>query len=185
MNDAGGDVGRELGRSLTESYAVNERMNQIILEALDPAAWRARPDGGQGRTIAGIFTHVHNVRRKWIRLSAAHLGVPGALNRVSCTQEEARLALAESGGRCWQMISEALSRDGKLGELRSFRRDGWAKAWPAGGAMVAYMMTHDAHHRGQVCLVAHQLGFPLPDRASQGIWVWERLWKESGLGPPR
>jgi hypothetical protein len=22
--------------------------------------------------------------------------------------------------------------------------------------------SHDAHHRGQVCMLAHQLGFPLP-----------------------
>jgi uncharacterized damage-inducible protein DinB len=39
--------------------------------------------------------------------------------------------------------------------------------------MLAYMISHDAHHRGQVCMLAHQLGFPLPTKAAYGIWVWE------------
>jgi hypothetical protein len=37
-----------------------------------------------------------------------------------------------------------------------------------------------AHHRGQVWMLAHQLGFPLPNEAPYGIWNWERLWKECG-----
>ena len=40
-------------------------------------------------------------------------------------------------------------------------------------------------HRGQVCMLAHQLGFPLPDKTAYGIWGWEKLWKELGFGPPR
>ncbi len=56
--------------ALVECFAVNERMNQIVLDNLDPAAWKARLPGTRSRTIAAVFTHVHNVRRKWIRLSA-------------------------------------------------------------------------------------------------------------------
>jgi uncharacterized damage-inducible protein DinB len=51
--------------------------------------------------------------------------------------------------------------------------------------MVAYMISHDAHHRGQVGMLAHQLGFPLPTKAVSGIWVWEKLWKECGFTHPR
>ena len=43
---------------LVESYAVNERMSQLVLEHLDPEAWRARLPGGKGRTIAAIFAHI-------------------------------------------------------------------------------------------------------------------------------
>ena len=45
-------------------FMANDRMNQMILEDLAPAAWRLRPAGGV-RTIAAIFTHIHNVRCKW------------------------------------------------------------------------------------------------------------------------
>jgi uncharacterized damage-inducible protein DinB len=46
--------------------------------------------------------------------------------------------------------------------------------------MLCYMLSHEAHHRGQVCMLAHQLGFPLPTQVAAGIWNWEKLWKECG-----
>ena len=172
---------------LVESYAINERMNQMVLEHLDPAAWRAKLPGSKGRTIAAIIAHVHNIRRKWLRLSAPHIKLPATLDRTTCTQKQARAALAESGARCSEMLADALSesQSGPQSHIESFRRDGWAKSWPAGAAMVAYMITHEAHHRGQVCMLAHQLGFPLPTGAASGIWAWERLWKECGFTHPR
>jgi uncharacterized damage-inducible protein DinB len=131
------------------------------------------------RTIAAIFSHVHNVRRKWLRLSAPHLKVPAALDRARCTQEQTRAALAESAAGCCEMLREALVRTD--GRVETFRRDGWAKPWPATPAMLAYMIAHDAHHRGQACMLAHQLGFPLPAGGAYGIWCWEKLWKQRGL----
>jgi uncharacterized damage-inducible protein DinB len=183
MTDSPTDSGLDFRLALVESFAVNERMNQIVLECLDPAAWRGQVVGHKGRTIAAIVTHMHNMRRKWLRLSAPHLKVPAVLDRARCTQAQARTALAESGELCCEMLREALSRP--PGRVAAFRRDGWAKHWPAGPAMAAYMITHDAHHRGQICMLAHQLGFPLPVKAGAGMWVWERLWKECGFTQPR
>jgi hypothetical protein len=51
--------------------------------------------------------------------------------------------------------------------------------------MLAYMISHDAHHRGQVCMLAHHLGFTLPARATSHMWAWERLWKDRGSSRPR
>jgi len=168
--------------ALLETYAVNDRMNQLILEHLDPRAWRAKPAGRNGRTIAAIFAHIHNIRRKWLRLSAPHLKLPAQLDRTRCTQRQARSALAESARRCSQMLAEALGRP--EGRVKQFRRDGWARPWPAGAAMFAYMVVHDAHHRGQACMLAHQLGFPLPIKAAYGMWTWEKLWKVCGFTRP-
>jgi uncharacterized damage-inducible protein DinB len=175
-------AGVDLREALVESYAVNERMNQLLLEHLDPAAWRAQLPG-KGRTIAAIFSHVHNMRRKWLRLSAPHLRLPAPLNASRCSQEEARAALAESGARCCEMLAEALG--GRDGRVKTFLRDGWARPWPAGAAMVSYMISHDAHHRGQVCMLAHRLGYPLPVSGGAGMWNWEKLWKECGFTHPR
>jgi len=63
-------------QALLEIYTVNDRINQILLEHLDPHAWRAKPPGGRGRTIAAIFAHMHNIRRKWLRLSATFQMAP-------------------------------------------------------------------------------------------------------------
>lgn len=173
----------DFGEALLESFLVNERINQMILRNLDPKTWRAKPPGRGVRPIAAIFTHMHNVRRKWLRLSAAHLHLPAQLDRSRCTQKQARSALAESAQRCAEMLAEALA--GPDGRVRHFRRDGWARPWPAGATMFAYMISHEAHHRGQICMLAHQLGFPLPAPAAYGIWGWEKLWKECGLTHPR
>jgi uncharacterized damage-inducible protein DinB len=177
-----------MAQVLLESWLVNERTNQIVLEHLDPAAWREKLPGSKTRTIVAIITHVHNIRRKWLRLSAPHLKLPAQLDRVRCTRQQAREALAQSGARCGEMIAEALAANttpGNANGVAIFHRDGWAKPWPAGAAMVTYMVTHEAHHRGQICMLAHQLGYPLPSNAAQGIWGWEKLWKECGFTHPR
>ncbi|MGH9603540.1 MAG: DinB family protein [Terriglobales bacterium] len=170
-------------QALIESYAVNDRMNQLVIEHLDSRAWRAKLPGAKGRSIAAIFAHMHNIRRKWLRLSAPHLKLPPPLDRARVTPRQARVALAASAAGCCDMLAQALAE--REGRVPQFLRDGWARPWPAGPAMFAYMLSHDAHHRGQVCMLAHQLGFPLPQRAAYGIWGWEKLWKECGFTQPR
>jgi uncharacterized damage-inducible protein DinB len=173
--EAGGNrFDAPLGGSAVRMFALNDRLNQMLIDELDPAAWKAKPPGNV-RTIAAIFTHMHNVRCKWVRLTAPHLKVPVQLNRARCTPEQAAVALAESAVRCGEMLAEAL---GDGGRIREFRRDGWAKPWPVGVEMLSYMLVHEAHHRGQVCMLAHQLGFPLGIEVTSGMWSWEKLWKE-------
>ena len=190
-------VHTQLGRAAVQNFAAriflaNDRINQILIEHLDPAAWGAKPPTAKPtakppgknpgknnvRTIAAIFTHMHNVRCKWVRLTAPHLKVPPQLNRAHCTPQQARAGLAESAARCAEMLAEALGGGG--GRVEKFRRDGWARPWPVGVEMLCYMLSHEAHHRGQVCMLAHQLGFPLPNEVASGIWNWEKLWKECG-----
>jgi uncharacterized damage-inducible protein DinB len=173
-------VHTQLGQSAARIFAANDRMNQLLIEHLDPAAWKAKPPA-DSRTIAAIFTHIHNVRTKWIRLTAPHLKVPSQLNRSRCTPKQVRAALAESAARCTQMLADAL--DGNSSRIDKFLRDGWAKPWPVGIEMLCYMLTHEAHHRGQVCMLAHQLGFTLPHQIGDGIWNWEKLWKEIDAPP--
>jgi uncharacterized damage-inducible protein DinB len=171
------------GERAASIFATNERTNQILLQSLAPAVWNAKPPGNV-RTIAAIFTHMHNVRSKWIRLSAPHLQIPPRLARGQSSLQEVRVALAESATRCEEMLKEALdgsldrSPDGSLdqpGRIKAFLRDGWAKPWPPGPEMLCYMLAHEAHHRGQVCMLAHQLGSPLSAEVTSRMWNWEKL----------
>jgi uncharacterized damage-inducible protein DinB len=180
-----------LGQSAVRIFAANERMNQMLIAQLAPAAWLAQPPG-KTRSIAAIFTHMHNVRTKWIRLTAPHLKVPVQLHRARCTQHQARKALAESATRCAGMLAEAFESQSAAGRhldsnisgrIQKFHRDGWAPTWPVGPEMLCYMLMHEAHHRGQVCMLAHQLGFTYPHSVADGIWNWEKLWKQ--IGAPR
>jgi len=171
---------QSFAQAAVQIFAANERMNQILIEHLDPAAWRPKSAGkplAKVRTIAAIFTHMHNVRCKWVRLTAPHLKVPAQLNRTHCTPQQARDGLAESATRCCEMLAEALGGEGRI---KKFLRDGWAKPWPPGPEMLCYMLAHEAHHRGQVFMLAHQLGLPLPHDVMYGLWNWDKLWKECG-----
>lgn len=161
-------------------FHINDHLNQLILENLDPAAWQAKPPG-QVRTIAAIFTHMHNIRVKWIRLSAPHLNLPAQLHRSRCTIAQARTAFRHSAKGCADLLAGTL--DAAPATIPTFRRDVWARNWPPSLDMLAYMLMHEAHHRGQICLLAHQLNYPLPSRIANNLWNWEKLWHT--LGSPK
>lgn len=172
----------EIREALLETYAVNDAMNQLLLEHLDPRAWRAELPGTKrnGRTIAAIFAHLHNVRLKWLRRSAPHLKRPKPLDPRRCTIKQTAAAHQKSAAQCLKMLSDALSAN-RNRRVTKFSRDGWMPTWPAGGTMFAYMFSHEAHHRGQITMRAHQLGYRLPVKAWAGIWWWDKLWKRVGL----
>ncbi|HKD84382.1 MAG TPA: DinB family protein [Terriglobales bacterium] len=173
----------EIRDVLLETYAVNDAMNQLLLAHLDPRAWRARLPGGgghDGRTLAAIFAHLHNSRLVWLKGSAPHLKCPAPLKPDTCTMKQAATAHKKSAAQCLRMLTEALTADAKR-KVTTFWRGSWTRTWPAGASMFAYMLAHEAHHRGQIIMLAHQLGHRLPPQAWGGIWQWDKLWKEHGF----
>ncbi len=168
---------------LLEIFAANDRMNQLLFDHLDPKAWRAKPPGvkkREGRTIAAIFAHLHNCRLVWLKWSAPHLRCPAALDPDRCTLKQAASAHRKSAAACLQMLKDVLSQDQER-RVKKFSRGSWAPVWPAGATMFAYMFAHDAHHRGQIIMLAHQLGYRLSDEGAYGIWHWNKIWKELGF----
>ena len=172
----------DLREVLLEIYAASDRMNQVLLEHLEPRAWRAKLPGLKkrgGRTIAAIFAHLHNRRLVWLKHSAPYLKCPARLDPHRCTLRQTAAAHRRSAARCLAMLEEALSENPDR-RVTKFFRDSWMPVWPAGATMFAYMFAHDAHHRGQVIALANQLGYPLPAYEAS-IWRWEKFWKELGF----
>jgi uncharacterized damage-inducible protein DinB len=172
----------EIRDVLVETYAINDAMNQLLLAHLDRRAWRAQPPGkkGNGRTIAAIFAHLHNNRLTWLKNSAPHLKCPAPLDPDRCTMKQAAAAHRKSAVQCLRMLTDALSATPNR-RVTKFSRGSWSPTWPAGGTMFSYMFSHEAHHRGQILMLAHQLGYRMPDEAMGGIWWWNKLWKQVGL----
>ncbi len=153
----------DLAQALLECWDTNERLNQYLLEHLDPAAWRADPPLGQGRTIAAIVAHVHNVRHLWLAVSAKGHPAPDKLERTKVTQAQAALALAASARALRGLLERALA-DG--GHVKDFK--------PDVVGFLGYALAHEAHHRGQVCLLARALGYPLEKEVQFGMWDWKK-----------
>ena len=168
MATAGKVAPLDLGESLLSALATSERMNQYLLESLPAEAWRAEPAGGEGRTIAAIVAHVHNVRLMWLKAAAKGTKIPPQLDRLKVTPGQAQKALAASHTAVAKLVEASLVAGGKV---KNFP--------PDVAAFVAYLISHDAHHRGQICMLSRQVGHRLPNAVMFGMWEWNKRRQET------
>jgi uncharacterized damage-inducible protein DinB len=97
-----------------------------------------------------------------VALKAAKAGeIPEQLDRTSVTPAEAVRGLESSRNTLHALIQRALESDGRI---KNFR--------PDVASFVGYLIAHDAHHRGQVAMLARQVGHALPQKAMFGMWEW-------------
>jgi uncharacterized damage-inducible protein DinB len=150
-----------LPQALLTSFDTNDRINRYMIENLPAEAWRAEPPEGKGRTIAAIVAHAHNVRVMWLKAAAKGSKIPEQLDRTSVTPVQATKALEQSRAALSAVLKSALESDGRI---KGFR--------PDVVGFFGYLIAHDAHHRGQVCMLARQVGHPLPQKAMFGMWEW-------------
>jgi uncharacterized damage-inducible protein DinB len=155
----------DLGQALMEAFQTNERINQVLLDILDPRVWRAQPPCAKRRNIATTFAHVHNVR--CMRLKMSGEPAPPRLDRAEVTVAEARAALKRSAEAMVRLIAKSLAAGGHVKDYK-----------PDVVALVCGAIVHDAHHRGQVCHWAAQLGAPLTPEQQLLMWEWQKRWRE-------
>jgi hypothetical protein len=159
----------DLGRALVEAFLTNERINQTLLTLLDPAVWRTPPPCSKRRNIATTFAHIHNVR--CMRLTMSVKDAPPRLDRAEVTPEQAGEALAQSAGAMVHLIEQSLAAGGHVAGFR-----------PDVVALVCAAITHEAHHRGQICHWARELGAPITPEQQLKLWEWDKRWKEVAGG---
>lgn len=145
--------------AMLRALTINNRITDFLVKNLDARAWRAEPPGGKGRNVAAIVAHIHNVRVMWLK--AAKGKVPAQLDRATITVAQARKGLVESHVAVEQLVEAALKSDGRI---HSFK--------PDAAAFIGYLIAHDAHHRGQICQLARQVGFPVSQSVMFGMWEW-------------
>jgi len=156
-----GTFASKLPAALLEAFNTNNRINQYLIENIAPEAWKSKPPDGKGRNISAIVAHIHNVRVMWLKASAKGSEIPAQLDRATVTPVQASQALDESCRALGELMTQALDSDGRI---KGFR--------PDVTGFLAYLIAHDAHHRGQITMLARQLGHPLPQKIIFGMWEW-------------
>jgi uncharacterized damage-inducible protein DinB len=159
-------------KSLLETFAINEKANQLLLSHVPDAAWQAPPPFGKGRSIGAIAVHIHHVRLMWLSAADKSGKHPGKLDPDKATRAQVQSSLKASADAIRKLIEKAL--EDPAGKVPHFK--------PDVVAFVGYLISHDSHHRGQITMLARQVGHAVPTQTGFGLWEWGSLWRDCGFG---
>lgn len=149
----------EAADAIVDAFLANSAITRFLIESVADEAWRAEPPNGKGRNVAAIAAHMHNVRRMWLK--AVGGDIPEDVDRATVTKETALVALDASRDALAEIIRAAAASDGRV---KGFK--------PDVVGFVGYLTAHEAHHRGQIAMLARQVGHPLAQKAMFGMWEW-------------
>ena len=162
------------GQALIDAWHTSHRVTMYLIEHLPPELWSRRVPGAPRRTIRTIAAHIHNARCMWIKmLGARHrIAVPRPVN--------ARLVRPAALLRALPRSSEGMIRLIRLGVARggAVPQAAWQNFPTDLVHFLSYFVAHEAHHRGQLVMLTRQLGHPLPQRVTAGLWQWKKRARE-------
>lgn len=149
---------------LLEAFRKNGLVTEYLVAVVPRRLWKENPPGDRGRTIAAIVAHIQSVRRTFARLGGAEPGPP-SLDRLTVTPAQAKTAIRQSTKQLAAMFENAFRE-----------RKARVKGMPRRAVdMLTYLIQHDAHHRGQICTLARDLGHEFSGDDTMRIWGWKAL----------
>ena len=170
MSDLGERLASAYPRdAIIETWKINNRVTTFLLENLPDELWPEAVPGAPRRTVRMIAGHLHNCRCMWIKtLGTKHrIPVPKSVDRRRVTPKQLLPALERSSKGIVRLLELGMDRGGKI------------PGFP--GVVVrflSYFTTHEGHHRGQITMLARQLGHRLPGDVTAGLWQWSKRAKE-------
>jgi uncharacterized damage-inducible protein DinB len=152
---------------------LGDRVTIYLVEQLPDVLWDAGIPGSPRRTIRMVASHIHNGRCMWIKtLGKPHgIAVPAAVDRHRVTRSQLVGALKRSGRGIAGLLALGLEHEGQIPPTPAYV---WRNLPLDVGHVLAYFVAHEGHHRGQIVLVARQLGHRLPDSVRNGLWQWNK-----------
>ncbi len=168
----------ELAEALIPVWQTANRVTAFLVEHLPRELWTAAVPGAPRKTVQMIAGHIHNARCTWIRtLGSPHgITVPALVDRRRVSQQTLVRALDRSSRGMVRLLQLACDRGGAIPPTKRYV---WRNLPLDVGHVLAYFVAHEGHHRGQIVMIARQLGHRLPAEVTGGVWEWSRRMKET------
>ena len=156
------------------AWRTNDRATSYLVEHLPPSIWSRQVPGIPRLTVGMIAAHIHNSRCRWIKSLGARHGVkvPRLVDLRRVRPAELVKALSRSSEGMIRLIELGVASGGRV------PRATWQNFPTDLEHFLSYFAAHEGHHRGQLCMVARQLGQRLPRFVAGGVWQWTKLSRE-------
>jgi uncharacterized damage-inducible protein DinB len=163
--------------SILDAWKTNNRVTVFLVEHLPAELWESAIPGAPRRTIRMIAGHLHNARCMWLKtLGKQHgIAVPRSVDRRKVKPEQLIPALARSGAGILSLLKFGCDQGGSIPPTSSYV---WRNLPLDVGHVLSYFIAHEAHHRGQIVMVARQLGHRLAPEVTAGLWQWSKRSRE-------
>jgi uncharacterized damage-inducible protein DinB len=162
---------RDLHASLLAAWRTNNRVTVELIEHLPAALWALAVPGAPGRTIRAIAAHLHNCRCSWVKTLGGQHGIssPARVDHRRVTRRQLVAALNRSSVGIEALLELGLAAEGRVPPSKGYV---WRNLSLDVGHVLTYFVAHEAHHRGQIVMVARQTGHRLPGTTTAGLWQW-------------
>jgi len=163
--------GLDLQNAILGAWSTSSRVTERLVERIPAALWSRAIPGVPTRTIRAIGAHLHNARCTWIKTLGHEHGIlaPARVDRWTVTRRQLRPALERSSRGIAALLELGCSRGGRIPPSRRYV---WRNLSLDVGHVLTYFVAHEAHHRGQIVMVARQLKCRLSSAATAGLWDW-------------
>ena len=155
----------DLRPTVLAAWRTNSLVTAHLVEQLPGALWDASIPGVPRRTIRPIAAHLHNARSRWLRtLGQEHgIAVPPLVDLRRVTRRSLLSALKRSSRGIEELLELGIEAGGVMPPSKAYV---WRNLPLDVGHVLAYFVAHEGHHRGQIVMVARQLGhrFAIGDR---------------------
>ena len=164
--------------SILDAWHVNNRAMTFLVGNFPGDIWPAALADFPRKTIRSIAAHVHNVRCQWLKSLAKSAGFrpPRRVDPRTVTPRALAAALEASNKEMIRLFEAGIENGGDFPGVSS--KFIWG-AMPRNAILfLAYAISHESHHRGQILLLARALGHRLPSSLVGGLWQWSSRLRE-------
>src|SRR5262245_34334105 len=168
----------ELDATLLASWRTNSRVTAYLIEHLPAALWDAAIPGAPRRTVRMIAGHVHNARCMWLKTLGQEQGIaiPAQVDRRKVARHELLTALERSSRGIERLLELGITAGGRVPPSKAYV---WRNLPLDVPHVLTYFVAHEGHHRGQIVMLARQLGHRLPLQITSGLWQWTKRSQEA------